>query len=149
MSSHASVSLKHNTVSLSLGLMLEGIGNSLDMKCSDQFTKSTATPDNTLNARQSSARGQLRTAGGQTGSRQPLHQNLDSVFMSKHTLPCLLLTDRELVQSSLTRCRKELSAQSASLLDKSHHFVSWSSFRLGRLHVMVGKRKKPSTTTAI
>ncbi|TNN35640.1 hypothetical protein EYF80_054198 [Liparis tanakae] len=41
---------------------------------------------------------------------------------------------RELVQSSLTRCRKELSAQSSSLSDKSHHFVSGSSFRLGRLH---------------
>lgn len=111
-----------------LGWMHGGCGNSLDIYLRTSLHKSTPTQqawDEIWPAKQSS-RGKLR---GQTSLH---HQNLSCVCVK---IPSVLLT-----QSSLTLCRKDLSAQCASLSHK-YHLVYWISSPLRPGHVRVGKKK--------
>lgn len=83
-------------------LLLEGIEKKKTLRLVCKIhTKSTAS------LRQSST-------WGQTGSQHTKHENLPPVFMSKYSVQ-LVLTDQELVQSSLTSSQKELSARWAPL----------------------------------
>lgn len=133
VSSDASVSLKCNNISfITHGLDAGGHWKTPWIwNFQDRFANSTPTTNNdklkTKSDRQSNARGQPQRAKRvkQVHSTPPSNPPI-CVYVKIHSV-LFVLTDQELIQSSLTCCRKKLSAQCASLRQISPCLVDFLS----------------------